>query len=171
MQQKIFTLLLEHLYSQPRGPKSPSQLVADFTNSVCTAYRILTVIKAVEPRAIALGEAPTSKASGSDTASKDNSTATKGEARAVAPGDVSSSKAFPLDPTSKDDINSTVEVSLAGWRTISPAGMLAELAWDAHRESYGGSSYSRMCHRLLTEPVSTLSQPPPPRVKTSSSDL
>jgi hypothetical protein len=47
---------------------------------------------------------------------------------------------------SKND-STAEEVSLAGWRSPSPAGVLAQLAWDVHREST--ESYLQMSNSLL----------------------
>lgn len=41
----------------------------------------------------------------------------------------------------------TAEVSLPGWRTPSPAVMLAQFAWDVHRES--NESHLQMSPTLL----------------------
>jgi hypothetical protein len=114
VQDKISLLLNEELYSRWPTSESFLDLVAHFTNTVCLAYRILMVVKAVEARAIARGGSP-----------------------------------VPL----KDfllylkDGNSTADVSLIGWRSLSPAGVLAQVAWGVHRES--SESYSQMSQSLL----------------------
>jgi hypothetical protein len=113
--RKIQHLLKVHLYTRGSRSASHIDLVALFTNTVCTAYRVLMVIKAVEARAIALGESAVN--------SREQST--------VRP-------APPLDPLS---------VSLAALRAPSPTGMLAQLAWDVHRESSEG--YLQMSQSLL----------------------
>jgi hypothetical protein len=106
-----------------------------FTNTVCCAYRILMVIKAVEARAMALGESSVSHPTSSASAS-----------------------ASPSDAVSKHGCTAD-EVSLAEWRASSPAGMLAQLAWDVHRES--NESYRQMIRSLLAGSSAT-SLPVPP---------
>jgi hypothetical protein len=66
-------LLRSDLYGRARQ-ESPSPIevvLLSFTNTVCLAYRILMVVKAVEARAIALGEAAVSGAAPADALSKD----------------------------------------------------------------------------------------------------
>jgi hypothetical protein len=111
---ELSLLLRADLYYKRPGLDPPRDVLAHFTNTVCCAYRILMLIKAVEARAMALGTSSPSQASSSDYVSNDDSTA---------------------------------EVSLAGWRSPSPAGMLSQLAWDVHWES--SLSYRQMSRSLL----------------------
>jgi hypothetical protein len=240
----IGRLLRMHLYTRGFHYKSASDVVPTFTNTVCMAYRVLMVIKAVEARAIALGESPASNCGPSvvealafaqsestlsspepplgslsqegctaDVSNREPSAGIRAiEARAIAQGESTLSSPEPplgslsgegrtpdtsnrelsagiivvearaiaseesaacssgpsevitevearntalgksaatqearLNALSKED--STAEVSLAAWRAPATAGMLAQLAWDVHRES--NESYLQMSQALL----------------------
>jgi hypothetical protein len=67
------------------------------------------------------------------------------EARAIALSECPVSRELPLDSLRTE--GRAAEVPLNGWRVPSPAGMLAQLAWDVHRES--GESYCEMSRSLL----------------------
>lgn len=116
--QRRLDLLLQALYEESVDVYH----LLHFSRSACLAYRILMVIKAVEARAMALDEAPDVK---------------------------DSLPRHSQDPAAHRLLGSTRahRVPIAVWRTNSPPGMLAGLAWEVHRES--SESYNRMARALV----------------------
>jgi hypothetical protein len=113
--------------------------VLHFNRTACLAYRMLMVIKAVEARAMAMDETQTAEMKISRPAHE------------------------PTGPASSPHrlLGSTRahRVPLTAWRENSPPGLLARLAWDAHRES--SASYSRMSRAMLNGSPATRMPIPP----------
>jgi hypothetical protein len=133
-QRRLDHLIQEALYEEDGAGVNT---LRHFSRTVCLAYRMLMVVKAVEARAMALDERQAAELSNSLPCH--------------------SHAGQPTSPLGSARGNRAC--TLSAWRTSASPGMLANLAWEVHRES--AASYTRMTRALLAGSRATRLPPPP----------